>query len=353
MYTGTDTVAHTGLQECAVVIPAYQPDERLVELAEALADAGFAAIIVVNDGSSHKHEEVFKRVSAIASAIVLGHAANCGQGSAVKTGLKYTLDCMPHLSGVVTADADGQHAPADVVRVAKALSGNTPVLGTRRFDGEVPLRSRFGNLLTRYVFWLLSGVMITDTQSGLRGIPRTLIPAVLRVGANQYEFAVALLALFCRIEARPVEVPIATIYLDGNRSSHFKPMRDAVRIYWHLARCFASVLIPAGVDFAGFAIVYARSGSLSAAMLAGRLPAIASRALLELTRTPSLLRHAMWLTFTGCLAFAAIDSLARGIGWNPLATKVPIEFSLFLLPHLLRFLGQRSVFAESVLSRLL
>jgi glycosyltransferase involved in cell wall biosynthesis len=238
----TERVAHSRLRELAVVIPAWQPDGRLVELVQSLAGAGFAAIIVVNDGSSHSHEEVFKSVRRIPSVIVLRHARNYGQGRAVRTGIECAVARLPSLAGVVTADADGQHAADDIVRVAEALAGSSPrpVLGTRTFGAGVPLRSRFGNILTRYVFRILSGVTVTDTQSGLRGIPRELIPAVLGVDADRYEFAISLLALFCRIGAPPVEVPIATIYLDENRSSHFKPLRDSVRIYLHLARCYAS-----------------------------------------------------------------------------------------------------------------
>jgi hypothetical protein len=300
--------------------------------------------------------------------MVVRHATNCGQGSAVRTGLQQALYCVPNLSGVVTADADGQHALADIVRVAEAQSKNpsTPVLGTRKFGDGVPLRSRFGNILTRYVFWFVSGVMITDTQSGLRGIPGALIPAVLRVRANRYEFAVSLLALFCRIGAPPTEVPIATIYLDGNRSSHFKPVRDSVRIYSHLARCFASTLIPAGIDLAGFGMVYALSGRLALAMLAGRLPGIAILMLLETlstagkTRKRSLVAHALWLIVTGIFAFVVIQLLAQGAGWNPLFSKIPVEFSLYSLPLLLRLLWLRtrrtkenSVPPETFLSRLL
>ncbi len=224
------------------MIPAWQPDGRLVELVQSLAGAGFAAIIVVNDGSSRKHEEVFASVRALPSVIVLRHGRNYGQGRAVRTGLEYVVARLPSLAGVITADADGQHVAGDIVRVAEALAGSIPrpVLGTRTFGAGVPLRSRFGNLLTRHVFRLLSGVMVTDTQSGLRGIPRELFPAVLGVDADRYEFAISLLVLFCRIGAPPVEVPIATIYLDGNRSSHFQPLRDSARIYWHLARCYAS-----------------------------------------------------------------------------------------------------------------
>lgn len=334
-----NAVAPASLREIAVIIPAWQPDHRLVELVRALANSGFGSLIVVNDGSSTSHEILFKEISEVTSVVVLQHARNYGQGRAVRTGLRYAMDNLPHLKGVVTADADGQHAVGDIVRIAEALASGSarPVLGVRRFGAGVPLRSRFGNILTQYVFRLLSGVMISDTQSGLRGIPRALIPMVLRVDADRFEFAVSVLAHFCRIGVAPLEVPIATIYLDGNRSSHFKPVQDSVRIYLHLARCFAFTLIPALVDFAAFAVAYVASSNLGAAVLAGRLGAIAALTLIHLLApktqrdtNASYARRAIAFAATGVLSFGAIRLFVDQFGWNPAAAKILVECLLYL-----------------------
>lgn len=345
-----DTAPHPSLRTIAVVIPAWRPDERLIHLAQALAGSGFAAILVVNDGSSAGYADLFRRVGAIASVTVLEHAQNYGQGRAVRTGLRHAMDNLPNLRGVVTADADGQHAAEDVARVAEALaaSGPRPVLGTRRFGAGVPLRSRFGNIVTQYVFWTLSGVMVTDTQSGLRGIPRELIPNVLQVNADRFEFAVSLLALFCRIGRPPVEVPIATIYLDGNRSSHFKPVRDSIRIYFHLARCYASILVPILVDFSAFAAAYAQSGNLAAAVVAGRLSAILTLTLLHLLvpkaqrdSNASFALRASAIAVTGAIALGAMRLLTVRLGANVWAAKFLVDGILYLALGALRMVFRR------------
>ena len=104
---------------------------------------------------------------------LLRHAVNLGKGAALKTAFNYVLCAMPDAAGVVTADADGQHAPEDIARVAEALAAQPDalVLGARAFGADVPLRSRFGNIVTRGIMHALLGRKLADTQTGLRGIP--------------------------------------------------------------------------------------------------------------------------------------------------------------------------------------
>jgi len=233
-----------GLRRIAVLIPCWRPDERLIELVESLARFRFQAIVVVNDGSEAEYDAIFERVQAIPSAVVLRHEKNRGTGCAVKTAMQYALDSLPEALGVVTADADGQHAVNDIVRVAQAIAsdGTIPVLGSRRFGPGVPFRSRFGNTLTRYVFLALSGQRFADTQCGLRGIPRRWAPAMLAVKGDRYEFVINSLAEMCRLGIPPRQIPIETIYFRRNRS-HFKPVRDSIRIYFSLFRLYAGLMI--------------------------------------------------------------------------------------------------------------
>ncbi|HUA99624.1 MAG TPA: glycosyltransferase family 2 protein [Terracidiphilus sp.] len=327
------------LRQIAVLIPAWKPDERLVELVQALAAADFAAIVVVDDGSGEEYERIFARVRGIPSAVVRRHEQNRGQGCAVKTAAEWVLANLPGVTGAVTADADGQHAVADIVRVAEALarSGGRTVLGAREFGDGVPLRSRFGNILTRYVFRFFSGLAIGDTQSGLRGIPRQWLPEVPRAPGDRFEFAIGFLAHFAQIGAAPATIPIATIYIDGNRSSHFKPVRDSVRIYLLLLRCFAASWLPECIDLAGFAAAWAAGRNMAAAMVAGRLAGVASLAFsLRFARYPrgeaktSFVRRVVYLAATGLVAFAAIEALTADLDWSTMGAKIVVELILYL-----------------------
>jgi hypothetical protein len=145
----------------------------------------------------------------------------------------------PHLHGVVTADADGQHAVEDIVRVAEALAdrGREAVLGVRALDVEsVPWRSRLGNRLTRGLFRVLTRASVTDTQTGLRGFPMEMLPTLMTLPGERYEYEMTVLAHLCRKGLRPREIAIRTLYFERNARSHFDPVRDSARIYLALAR---------------------------------------------------------------------------------------------------------------------
>jgi glycosyltransferase involved in cell wall biosynthesis len=234
-----DSSMESGLDRLVVLIPAWQPDGRLVTLVRELAGCGFAGVVVVDDGSSGAGAEIFGELREMASVRVVRHERNLGKGRALKTGMEVVLREIPGVRGVVTADADGQHIAADVVRVAAALRWDEGdvVLGVRRFRGAVPLRCRVGNGFTRGMFRLLTGVRLGDTQTGLRGIPRGLLRELLQMEGERYEYETVVLTRLCLGGCSLVEVPIETVYLEGNRSSHFRPFGDSVRVLAALVRC--------------------------------------------------------------------------------------------------------------------
>ena len=219
------------LADVVVVIPAWEPDERLLGLVGELVGCGFGGVVVVDDGSVGS-VSVFEGLGRLAGVRVVRHAGNRGKGRALKTGMGVVMREMVGVRGVVTADADGQHTVGDIVRVAGALRGEF-VLGVRGFRGDVPLRCRVGNVVTRAVFGLVTGVKVADTQTGLRGVPRGMFEEVMGCAGERYEFEMAVLVRMCR---RMVEVPIETVYLEGNGSSHFRAVRDSARVLGALMR---------------------------------------------------------------------------------------------------------------------
>jgi glycosyltransferase involved in cell wall biosynthesis len=226
------------IQMLAALVPAWKPGVVLARMVRELLAAGFGAVVLVDDGSGKEAHTLFDGFKRLRGVHVLSHRENLGKGRALKTGFNYMLTSLPELSGVVTADADGQHRVEDIVRVGLALESaeSGAVLGARAFSGTVPLRNKVGNVLTREVFASLTGVRLSDTQSGLRGFSRELLPTLERIPGERYEYETTVLATLCRMGRKPVEVPIETIYLEGNRSSHFDPLRDSARIYAALLR---------------------------------------------------------------------------------------------------------------------
>ena len=224
-----------------ILIPAYNPDRRLADLAAELGSRGFP-VLVVDDGSS-VGQDLFAQLERNGLP-VLHHDVNRGKGAALKTGLAWIAEHRPDTDVTVTADADGQHRPDDIARVAEAALTHPQALtlGVRAFTGKVPFRSRFGNWWTRVFFFLSTGLWIRDTQTGLRGIPAALSERVRTLPGDRYEYEMAMLTDAKRHPAPPVQIPIETVYIAENASSHFSPLRDTIRIYRAmLSFCVASV----------------------------------------------------------------------------------------------------------------
>lgn len=217
------------MKKVAILIPAYEPDDKLVRLVEALRPLG-AHLVVVDDGSVRPEARAaFAAVRERVDALLV-HGVNRGKGAALRTGFAWIRDHLPEAEVVVTADADGQHTPTDIRRVAEAAFGHPQglVLGVRQFSGHVPLRSRFGNAWSRMFFRLLTGLSVRDTQTGLRAVPRALLGRMLALPGDRYEYEMRMLVDARRHVAKPLQVTIETVYLDGNRSSHFQPLRDTI-----------------------------------------------------------------------------------------------------------------------------
>lgn len=211
----------------AILIPAYQPDEKLVRLVSALREA-FRHVVVVDDGST-EGTEAFASVAGCAD-VVLRHKANRGKGAALKTGLAWIRANLPDIAGVVTADADGQHLPDDICRVAEATAARKGglVLGVRTFEGTIPFRSRFGNWWARIFFRMSTGLAVRDTQTGLRGIPADLLDRMIALRGDRYEYETRMLVDARRHPSPPLQIPVKTVYLEGNRTSHYRPLRDTL-----------------------------------------------------------------------------------------------------------------------------
>lgn len=227
------------MKNYTVIIPSLNPDEKLLGVVSSLEAAGINDIIIVNDGSKPETVRFFPDPAEHPSCTVLTHSENRGKGAALKTAFSYFIENRPDHEGVITADADGQHCAEDIIKVGDAMLSADPktgkryvVLGSRDFSGDdVPPRSRAGNKITTGVFLLLCGMKIPDTQTGLRAIPREYLSDMLNVNGDRYEYETNMLFMLKTAKIPYLPVPISTIYIDDNATSHFRPVRDSIRIY--------------------------------------------------------------------------------------------------------------------------
>lgn len=247
-----------------VVIPAFKPDQHLVDLVKKLNLMNLS-IIIVDDGSGQAYTAIFNALSAIDKVKVLHHAVNLGKGQALKTAFNYFLANSPvECTGIVTADADGQHLAQDIYDIAKQLESKADalILGTRHFNKDVPWRSRFGNILTRFVFRLLLKQTLQDTQTGLRGIPRNFLESLLKTSSQGYDFELDMLVCASKQKLPIQESPIHTIYNDKNKNSHFNPLIDSLKIYFIFVRYLAFSLLSGILDFCAFSLGFMLSSHI-------------------------------------------------------------------------------------------
>jgi len=295
------------------------------------------AILVVDDGSGPEFATIFGQLAKHPQVVVLRHAVNLGKGAALKTGFNHFLLASPDAVGVVTADADGQHAADDILQVARELVAypDQMVLGVRDLTGRVPWRSRLGNGLTRRIFQVFTGANIVDTQTGLRGWPRLACLESLPIAINGYDFE-----LECLIRAhRGVrQVPIKTIYLDDNRGSHFNPIRDSMRIYFVFARYCGASLMTALVDSLIFSLVYRATENVAVSQVSGRAVATGiaftmARNLVFQSHTSvakGFLKYLTLVVVMGFVSYSMLNLLHRTTGLPLLPSKLIAEGLLFL-----------------------
>ena len=240
-----------------VIITAYEPDARLRGLIEELNKSGLGPVIVVNDGSEGaEYKEIFEGASQ-RGARLLTHAVNMGKGRALKDAFNYCLNEYDDLLGVINADSDGQHTTEDIRKCMDALVADPEalILGVRDFnESGIPARSVFGNKTTSRVMKLLLGLSISDTQTGLRGISVPFMKYLLTENGERFEFETNMLIATKELGIRIVEVPIKTIYLEENKSSHFNPILDSIRIYAVFVKFLFSSLSSSIVDIVMFSI---------------------------------------------------------------------------------------------------
>lgn len=211
-----------------ILIPSYKPDHLLIELLIKLKGEGFDAV-VVNDGSGDEYDEIFKEAEKY--AILLKHDHNRGKGAALRLGFTYINLNPNNHKYVITCDSDGQHAVKDIVRMNDKLhETDNVVFGCRSFGKDVPKRSRCGNNMSRLNRTLITKEYIQDDQCGLRGFPIKYVFHLIPVQGDHYEYEMNVICALQIKRIKIVELPIETIYLNNNESSHFKPNLDTFRI---------------------------------------------------------------------------------------------------------------------------
>lgn len=329
---------------CAI-IPCLNPDEKFIAGIENLRGAGFEYIIVVNDGSTEEYLPYFDRAAEM-GCTVLRHNINLGKGRALKTAFNHYLNESKGCTGAVTVDADGQHTAEDVSRCAAVMkeNPNCMIIGCRDFSSEnVPKKSRVGNRVMCAVFKMFCGIDISDTQTGLHAMSNVIIPQLMEISGERFEYESNLLLDMKKKDISLKEVKIKTVYIEDNKSSHFRPVRDSVRIASIIIKFLASSLSTAILDFVLFALIISLLsfmrpiyGILISTVLARIASSFCNYIINKnlvfpgksqrraMVRYYALAAVVMGLSYVGVMALSYI-------GVDSVVAKIPVDLLLFVL----------------------
>lgn len=326
-----------------IIIPAYQPGQELKTLVDELVKDTTQKIIIVNDGSTGEALSVFNSISAQSQQVeILHHAVNLGKGQALKTAFNHFLiHYGKDSTGVVTADADGQHVTEDILRVLKALQEHPRAicLGSRDLGENVPLRRLFGNKLTAMIFRIITGVALKDTQTGLRGIPNDFLHTLLYSTEAGYDFELDMLIRAAKSHRKFYEIPIRTIYMPENKGSHFNYFRDSFKIYFVFLRFSILSLATAVIDYLVFALSLLYSQNILYSIVIARLVAgifqftlgkywvfkSASKA------TSEIIKYIVLVAVLMTLSYGLISPMVEYLNLSPYLAKIIAEGFIFLL----------------------
>ncbi|WP_367607974.1 glycosyltransferase [Legionella sp. W05-934-2] len=343
-----------------LVIPAYNPDEKLIQLVKQHQQLmPQQPIIVVNDGSSIQCKPLFDHIASH-GITVLHHPTNLGKGAALKTAFRYYLShYVRNHVGVITADADGQHHIDDIAKLKEALANEPDKLhlGARNFSGKnIPLRSRFGNLLTKFIVNCFYKTPLHDTQSGLRAIPNLLVQALLDCKKNRYEFELEMFFIAQGLSINIKQIPIKTIYMQNNQSSHFHPILDSMRIYAIFFRYGTMAAASFLLDFTLFCLLINLSGQLAISVLGARFCSatfnfFANKKLTfksQKSMTKAATKYTLLAAFSGIMVWQ-LTSFFHYLQLNVYLSKISADIIFFFA----NFLIQRYwVFRERVVERI-
>ncbi len=213
------------------IIPALNAERTLANVVKATL-AQTPDVLVIDDGSTDRTSDVARD----AGATVLRHDVNRGKGAALKTGFAYALE--RNSEAVLTLDADGQHLPGEIPKFLAEWQRSRAdlIIGGRAhlFQHMLP-RRRNANRFSAWCISKAAGVPVADSQSGFRLYSANLLRS-LQLHTDGFDMESEVIVRAGRRGMKIVSIPIDLGFVDGIATSHYKPLKDTMRIAWTVAR---------------------------------------------------------------------------------------------------------------------
>lgn len=343
-------------QKTIILIPSYQPGKSLVDFTKQLLEAGFE-VLIVNDGSGEYYQNIFNNIDKRVS--ILNHPYNRGKGEALKTGYRYIRNNFNDYI-IVTADSDGQHNVTDIKKIVRSCPDNPSalILGAREFiGGNIPFKSKFGNILTRKIFSAITGRQLRDTQTGLRAFDQSLINFMIDIPGERFEYEMNVLLACSKEKINMVELPIQTIYNNNNEGSHFNPIKDSWAIYKEVFKFASSSILSFAIDYLIFVIIVQLTSSweLATSVIVANIIARVISASFNFTVNKRLVFRDNGRVVNKALSYIVLASsiliantllitlLTNTLGIVPYIAKIMTEIILFFISY---FVQKNIIFNE-------
>ena len=327
-------------ERIVILLPSYNPDEKLVACVDDLMNAGFEDIVVIDDGSKNECQIYFEQIKD--KVHIVHHAVNQGKGRALKTGLNYAkLTYTNDLLGVIAADGDGQHPVSAIIDCRDAMIKHPDklILAVRRFaKGHVPIANLLGNLITIIVFFGITQVKFSDTQCGLRGFPVNIIDDMIATSGERFEYESIMLIDVRKKGIDFVEVPMDAVYIEDNQTSHFNKVTDSVIIYRNILKFSVFPAIAGIIGFLFSYIYFMNLGCLAERniLLTYSAGALLSWLMLSFTikkeKKIDVLYVILWVAMSTGIFFATFKWLFNypAAWWLSAILIAPISYGLYL-----------------------
>lgn len=326
-----------------IVIPSYEPDSLLIDLLKECADTE-CDVIVVDDGSGEDYKDIFLVCEQY--ACVIRHDINKGKGAALKTAFAHIKDNYECDYTVVTIDSDGQHRISDAMKLCDAVNddSNILILGSRKQNKSSPLRSRFGNFVTKIFFKAATGLSVNDTQTGLRAFSDKLTDYMLGTDGNRYEYEMNVLLGCSEADIDILEIPIETIYIDNNSKSHFNAIKDSFRVYKEILKFCASSLLGFIVDYILYSLLFLFTSNITVSNLFARLVSatvnfLVNRNIVFRSKKSAVVSALQYAALAVCIIIGntlVLNLLVHVLGVNELLAKLFTEIMFFLISWLVQ-----------------
>ncbi len=324
------------MNKSMIIIPAYKPTSKMIPFVKEMATL-FEKIIIIDDGSGDSYKKIFDELKHTDGVEVLTHYVNMGKGRALKTAFNYCYSFKEKFENVITCDADGQHRISDILKVSRETEKEKCfVLGCRCFDDRaIPFRSRFGNKISQRLYKLLCGIDVSDTQTGLRGIPIDFLPTLCCVNGERYEYETNMLVEAVKNGIKFKEVSIETVYEDNNAGSHFNPLKDSIKIYNVVFQNSVPLWLSGIIDVILFVCFYKLGYTVVLSTCIARALSVALQFCLngrKLYNQKDKIAKAFAIVFILCGASAFLVSILSNImRVSPVLIKIIIDICLYTL----------------------